>query len=122
MADIRADKRKLHALRKHIDELLEAGAVIRQREPLTLLHGGQTLRVKHGMLVSHNEFPDLVDPIADHEWPDALRQMAVELCLRQLDQALQAAVEEAGQRPATQDHATLRPAESATAIAADRNS
>jgi hypothetical protein len=42
------------------------------------------------MLVGYSDFLDLVEPIIDHEWPDALRQMAIDLCLKQLDQAISA--------------------------------
>lgn len=90
MADNGEDKRKLHALRKHIDSLLADGAAISSREPLTLTHAGQTLRVKYGMLVGHYQLPDMVEPIIDHEWPDTLRQIAAGICMRQLDKALQA--------------------------------
>mgnify|MGYP007072094926 FL=1 len=53
MSDFREEKRKLHALRKHIDALLASGAVITQRDPLILLDGSQVLRVEHGMLISY---------------------------------------------------------------------
>lgn len=122
MTIFKGDKRKLHSLRKHIDKLLASGATIVQRAPLTLHHEGQTHRVEHGMLVSHSEMLDLVDPIADHEWPEALRKMAAELCLRQLDQALRATVEDVGNQPAIQGHATLRPVEFTKAMTADRSS
>ncbi|MCQ4314136.1 hypothetical protein D7241_01880 [Stutzerimonas sp. VN223-3] len=84
------DKRTLHALRKHIDELLAAGAMITARDPVTILADGKNLMVEHGMLVGYSSFLDLVEPIVDHEWPDALRQMAIDLCLQQLDQAINA--------------------------------
>ena len=82
------DNRKLHALRRHIDELLASGAAIVARDPLTLLCDGQTLRVKQGMLVGYAGLLDLVGPITDHEWPDALRKMAADLCIKQLDEAI----------------------------------
>ena len=84
------DKRTLHALRKHIDNLLAAGALITARDPVTILADGKTLKIKHGMLVGYSGFLDMVEPIVDHEWPDALRQMAIDLCLQQLDQAINA--------------------------------
>nr|WP_217474978.1 hypothetical protein [Stutzerimonas stutzeri] len=86
----RQDKRRLHALRKHIDELLAAGATITSRDPVTIVSAGETLKVKHGMLVGYSGFLDMVEPTADHEWPDALRQMAIDLCIKQLDQAIEA--------------------------------
>lgn len=86
----RQDKRTLHSLRKHIDDLLSAGATITARDPVTILADGKTMKVKHGMLVGYSDFLDLVEPIIDHEWPDALRQMAADLCLKQLDQAVSA--------------------------------
>ena len=82
------DNRILHALRKHIDELLCDGATIVGRDPLTLLYEGQSLKVKQGMLLGYSGLLDLVDPVSDHEWPDALRQMAVDLCIEQLDEAV----------------------------------
>lgn len=84
------DKRTLHALRKHIDELLDAGANITARDPVTIVSAGETLRVKQGMLVGYLELLDMIESVADHEWPDALRQMAADLCIRQLDQAIEA--------------------------------
>ncbi len=84
------DKRRLHALRKHIDDLLAAGATIVARDPVTLVSDGQTLRVKHGMLVGHSGLLDLVEPLTDHQWPNALRQMAIDLCIQQLDDAIRA--------------------------------
>ncbi len=84
------DSRVLHALREHIDKLLNAGAVISSREPLTIVAAGETLKVKHGMLVGFSQILDMIEPVADHEWPDALRQMAVDLCIKQLDQAIEA--------------------------------
>ncbi len=86
----REDKRTLHALRKHIDELLATGAVITSRDPVTILSAGETLKVKHGMLIGYSGFLDMVEPVTDHEWPAALRQMAIDLCIKQLDQAIEA--------------------------------
>jgi hypothetical protein len=86
--DQQQDNRTLHALRKHIDELLCDGASIVGRDPLTLLCEGQTLKVKQGMLLGYSGLLDLVEPVSDHEWPDALRQMAVDLCIQQLDEAV----------------------------------
>lgn len=87
MAETRDEKRKLHALRKHIDEMLAAGAVIEKREPLTLSHSGQKIHVKHGILVSYVELPELV---ASQQCSDSLRQIAVNICLQQLNDALTA--------------------------------
>jgi hypothetical protein len=77
--DQRKDKRSLCALRKHIDDLLAAGAVITARDPVTILSKGETMRVMHGMLISYSGLLDMVKPLSDHEWPDALRQMASDL-------------------------------------------
>lgn len=88
--DSTRDKRALHALRKHIDGLLDAGAVITSRDPLTVLSAGETLKVKHGMLVGYTDILDMIEPVTDHEWPESLRQMAVDLCVKQLDQAIEA--------------------------------
>ena len=70
--------------------MLAEGAVFTGRDPLTLLFEGQTLRVRHGMLISYSGFLDLVEPARDHEWPEALRQMAIELCVKHLDEAVKA--------------------------------
>ncbi|AZZ46374.1 hypothetical protein C1896_16535 [Pseudomonadaceae bacterium SI-3] len=88
MSDFREDKRKLHALRKHIDALLASGAVITQRDPLILLDGSQVLRVEHGMLISYYKSLALIEPTTDGEWPESLREMAADLCCRQLDEAI----------------------------------
>ncbi|MCI0915658.1 hypothetical protein JNA64_00600 [Pseudomonas stutzeri] len=87
--DPRQDKRTLHALRKHIDELLASGAMITSRDPVTIVTAGETLKVRQGMLVGYSGFLDMVEPAADHDWPDALRQMAIDLCIKQLDQAIE---------------------------------
>lgn len=58
MPEYQDDKRQFHALRKHIEELLSSGAVITERNPLTLSQAGHTLRVKHGMVVSFHALPD----------------------------------------------------------------
>ncbi|WP_413043363.1 hypothetical protein [Pseudomonas sp. YJ42] len=58
MPEHQDEKRQYHALRKHIEELLDSGAVITERSPLTLSLGGRTLRVKHGMVVSFHALPD----------------------------------------------------------------
>lgn len=88
--DQRQDKRTFHALRKHIDALLAAGAVISSRDPITILSTGETLKVMHGMLIGYAGSLDMVEPVTDHDWPDALRQMAIDLCVKQLDQAVEA--------------------------------
>ena len=70
--------------------MLAAGALITARDPVTILTDGKILKIQHGMLVGYSGFVDMVEPIVDHEWPDALRQMAIDLCLQQLDQAISA--------------------------------
>ena len=42
------------------------------------------------MLVGYSHILDMIEPVADHEWPEALRQTAVDLCIKQLDQAIEA--------------------------------
>ncbi|WP_407291854.1 hypothetical protein [Stutzerimonas zhaodongensis] len=69
MAEYKDEKRKLHALRKHIDELLTNGAVVTQRDPLILVEGGQVLLVNHGMLISHGKPFALIEPTTDHGRP-----------------------------------------------------
>ncbi len=100
MSELREEKRTLHALRKHIDALLASGAVITQRDPLTLLDGGQVLRVKHGMLIAYYKSLALIEPTTDGEWPESLREMAADLCCRQLDDAIEAELENNPQRSA----------------------
>ena len=90
MSELKEEKRKLHALRKHIDTLLASGAVITQRDPLILLDGSQVLQVEHGMLISFYKSRALIEPTINHEWPESLREMAADLCRRQLDEALDA--------------------------------
>ncbi len=102
----RQEKRTLHALRKHIDKLLAAGAQIISRDPVTILSAGETLKVRHGMLIGYSGFLDMVEPVTDHDWPDALRQMAIDLCIKQLDQAIESLEREcrlAEQPPAAND-------------------
>ncbi|MEL7559042.1 hypothetical protein [Stutzerimonas chloritidismutans] len=94
MGEFKEEKRKLHALRKHIDVLLAHGAVITQRDPLVLLDGGQVLRVDHGMLISYYKSLALIEPTTDGEWPDSLREMAADLCCHQLDEAIEAGLED----------------------------
>jgi len=90
MREFKEEKRKLHALRKHIDELLANGAVIKQRDPLTLIDGGQVLLVNHGMLICHRKPLAMTEPAKDHERTNALREIAADVCRRQLDEALEA--------------------------------
>lgn len=84
------DKRVLHTLRKQVDALLNVGAVIVSRDPLTVVTAGETLKMKHGTLVGYAQILDMTEPVADHEWPEVLRQMAIDLCIKQLDQAIEA--------------------------------
>lgn len=69
------DKRTLHFLRKHIDELFAGGATMVARDPVTLLYEGQTLRVKQGMLVGYSGLLDLIEVVSDAEWRDAQQQL-----------------------------------------------
>lgn len=71
------DKRTLHFLRKHIDELFADGATVVARDPVTLLYKGQTLRIKQGMLVGYSGLLDLIEVISDDEWRDAQHQLYV---------------------------------------------
>jgi hypothetical protein len=45
-------QRKLNELRSHIDDLLDEGWVIAQRNPLTLQRNSRVCYVLHGMLIS----------------------------------------------------------------------
>lgn len=44
--------RQYHHLRDHIERMLDNGAVIAQRTPLTIRRGDQLFRVSCGMLIS----------------------------------------------------------------------
>jgi hypothetical protein len=44
--------RQYHHLRTHIGQMLDSGAVIAQRRPLTIKRGDQLFRVSCGMLIS----------------------------------------------------------------------
>jgi hypothetical protein len=44
--------RQYHQLRTHIDRMLDSGAVIAARRPLTIRRGDQLFRVSCGMLIS----------------------------------------------------------------------
>lgn len=61
------DKRTFHALRTHIDELLTAGAVITSRNPVTIHSAGETMKVRHGMLVGYLDRLNRLPPVADHD-------------------------------------------------------
>lgn len=43
--------RRYHQLRTHIDQLLEGGAVICSRSPLTIKRGNELFQVSCGMLI-----------------------------------------------------------------------
>ncbi len=83
------ERRAFHALRDHIDCLLAAGASLVGRDPVQLSLQGRTLTVRHGMLVNENGHQDLIETLAELEWSNKrTRDMAIELCIRQLDQAI----------------------------------
>ncbi|WP_313086421.1 hypothetical protein [Pseudomonas sp.] len=44
--------RQYHQLRNHIDQMLDRGAVIARRTPLTIRRGDRLYRVSCGMLIS----------------------------------------------------------------------
>ncbi len=97
MSEMNDERRQYHALRTHLECLLSAGASILTREPLTLLFQGRRLMVAHGMLVGESGATDLIEILADTDWPDATRrQAAMDLCVAQLNEA----VHNAGQTPA----------------------
>jgi len=84
------DRRHLHALRAHIDALLGKGASLVGRAPVRLSIDGQTLVVQHGMLVSEHNPHELIETLANIEWPtEQQRNQALELCLHHLTQALE---------------------------------
>lgn len=89
------DKRIFHSLRKHVDKLLAAGAAITARDPVTILADGQTLKIKHGMMVGYAGFPDPIEPAIDPELHEAVRQRAGDQCCQQLNQAISALANDA---------------------------
>ncbi len=44
--------RQYHQLRTHIERMLDRGAVIAERAPLTIKRGDELIRVSCGMLIS----------------------------------------------------------------------
>ena len=89
------ERRAFHALRDHIDCLLAAGASLVGRDPVQLSLQGRTLTVRHGMLVNENGHQDLIETLAELEWSNKrTRDMAIELCIRQLDQAIKESCEQ----------------------------
>ena len=88
------ERHAFHALRGHIDCLLTAGASLVGRDPVQLSLQGRTLTVRHGMLVNENGHQDL-ETLAELEWSNKrTRDMAIELCIRQLDQAIKESCEQ----------------------------
>lgn len=58
--------------------------------PVRLSIDGQTLVVQHGMLVSEHNPHELIETLANIEWPtEQQRNQALELCLHHLTQALE---------------------------------
>ncbi|NRF50137.1 hypothetical protein LQF05_19865 [Stutzerimonas stutzeri] len=89
------ERRELHALRDHIDCLLAAGASLVGRDPVQLSLQGRTLTVQHGMLVNENGHQDLIETLAELEWSNKrTRDMAIDICIRQLDHAIQESCDE----------------------------
>ncbi|WP_417780659.1 hypothetical protein [Stutzerimonas xanthomarina] len=83
------DKRKLHALRAYIDALLAAGASLEGRDPVRLSFEGETLIVRHGMLVSENDQHAVIEALSDITWAsERQRNQAIEMCLHHLTKAL----------------------------------
>ncbi len=83
------DKRQLHALRAHIDALLAAGASLEGRDPVRLSFEGETLIVRHGMLVSETDHTGVIETLSDIKWTsERQRNQAIEMCLHHLTQAL----------------------------------
>ncbi|WP_043237500.1 hypothetical protein [Stutzerimonas azotifigens] len=103
MSEMNDERRQYHALRTHLECLLSAGASILTREPLTLLFQGRRLSVAHGMLVGESGATDLIEILADTDWPDATRrQAAMDLCVAQLNKAMDSAEQvpsQLGERP-----------------------
>lgn len=83
------DRRLCHDLRRHIDCLLWSGGRLTGRSPITLAFEGRTLTVRNGKLFNERGLRDLVVAIANHVWPTPhLRDIAIEICIGQLDQPI----------------------------------
>lgn len=89
MSELRGERRSLHALREHIDCLLARGAVISSREPLRLQLHGRMLLVEHGMLIAEQGALDLIRMLATMDWDSGQRDRIIDMCLKQLDQAIE---------------------------------
>ncbi|WP_019341168.1 hypothetical protein [Stutzerimonas stutzeri] len=86
MTAIFYERRENHRLRRHIDCLLNAGASLTGRSPISIEFHECAITVRNGMLFSENGLRSLVAAIAMHVWPcHESRQVAVEICLGQLD-------------------------------------
>ncbi|MCW8155976.1 hypothetical protein D7243_07215 [Stutzerimonas stutzeri] len=91
MSDRADERRAFHALRDHIECLLEAGGSLIGRDPVQLSLQGRTLTVRHGMLVNENGHQDLIETLAELEWTNKrTRDLAIDICIRQLDHAIKA--------------------------------
>jgi len=90
-ANAAPDRRVNGHLRRHIDCLLEAGARMTGRSPITLEFDGRTLTVQEDHLYNETGLRDLISAIASHVWPSQhLRNTAIDICIGQLDQAIDA--------------------------------
>ncbi len=88
-ADASPGRRINGRLRRHIDCLLEAGARITGRSPTILVFEGRTLTVRNDQLFNETGLRDLITAVASHVWPSPhLRNVAIDICIGQLDQAI----------------------------------
>ncbi|CAM5339146.1 putative protein OS=Stutzerimonas stutzeri OX=316 GN=CXK95_08325 PE=4 SV=1 [Stutzerimonas stutzeri] len=86
------NRRQLCELRAHINSLMEQGASLAGRDPVRLSFNGETLVLKHGMLVTEHAKHDLIEMLVNTEWPcEQQRNLLLETCLHHLTQALEQA-------------------------------
>ncbi|WP_417781513.1 hypothetical protein [Stutzerimonas xanthomarina] len=86
MTALFSERRENHRLRRHIDCLLNAGASLAGRSPITIEFHECMITVRNGTLFNENGLRSLVSVIAMHVWPcQESQQVAVEICLGQLD-------------------------------------
>lgn len=91
-----ADQRQYHALRKHIGSLLARGASLVGRDPVKLSLEGRIFTVQHGMLVGSEDPQDLLETFGGSQESQAChRELVVDICLRQLSDAIETAYSEA---------------------------
>lgn len=88
MAVERKERRHCMALRNHINQLLTGGASLIGRDPVRLVYRGQTMTVRHGVLLSEPTSEELMNALTQLTDSDDLRATAIDICLRHIDEAM----------------------------------